>query len=78
MQNLRYQKIFMKYNGKENHSFTQQMQIGAAIGKMLHPIATREAVGRQLGISDEAVRKIENRALYKLALRLTQNENQEP
>lgn len=66
----------MKYNGKHNHSFGEQMKIGAGIARLLHPIASRESVGESLGISGEAVRKIECRALYKLAMRILNNNQQ--
>lgn len=61
----------MKGNTTQNSAaFKQQMAVGRAISKQLDPLLTQQQVGDKLGISYEAVRRIEYRALAKIASRI--------
>lgn len=51
-------------------AFRRQMAIGRAISKQLDPLLTQQQVADKLGLSQEGVRRIEYRALAKLASRM--------
>jgi len=59
---------------QDSTAFKQQQAHGREISKRLEKLLgvrlTQREVGEQLGISYEGARKIEYRALHKLALRL--------
>jgi hypothetical protein len=48
------------------------MRTGAAIANQLTPLKSATQVGKELGISDTMVRRIECQALYKIATRLVE------
>lgn len=60
----------MKIATQNSVAFKQQMSIGHCISKQLDPLLTQRQVADKLGISQEAVRKIEYRALFKIAMRM--------
>lgn len=51
-------------------AYRRQMKIGRALSKCLDPKLTQRQVAAKLGLTQEGVRKIEYRALFKLAQRL--------
>lgn len=60
----------MKNTTQNSAAFRQQMEIGRRISKQLDPLLTQQQVGDKLGISYESVRRIEYRALAKIASRI--------
>lgn len=51
-------------------AYRRQMKIGRALSKCLDPKLTQRQVAAKLGLTQEGVRKIEYRALFKLAQRM--------
>lgn len=61
----------MKNTSTQNSvAFRAQMEIGRAISKQLDPLLTQQQVADRLGLSYEGVRRIEYRALAKIASRI--------
>lgn len=60
----------MKNTTQNSVAFRAQMEIGRRISKQLDPLLTQQQVGDKLGLSYEAVRRIEYRALGKVFIRL--------
>ena len=62
----------MEINGKRALVTGGAVRIGRAIGDQLSQRLGRTEVAEIMGISPEMVRRIENRALYKVQARLVQ------
>lgn len=60
----------MKNTTQNSAAVRAQMEIGRRISKQLDTRLTQQQVADKLGISAEAVRKIEYRALAKIASRI--------
>jgi len=64
----------MKYETQKSVAFRRQMAIGREISKQLEKaigsLHTQQQVADALGLSQEGVRRIEYRALFKIAQRM--------
>lgn len=64
----------MKYETQKSAAFRRQMKVGREISKQLEKAIgsrkTQQQVADTLGLSQEGVRRIEYRALFKIAQRM--------
>jgi DNA-directed RNA polymerase sigma subunit (sigma70/sigma32) len=60
-----------------NAAETAELELGKRLAECLTPLKSQHAVARELGISREAVRRIERRALAKIAIKLKEIANVE-
>lgn len=60
----------MKYQTQDSFAFKNNMAEGKRLSKALEPIRTQRQVADMLGMSQEGVRRIEYRALAKVAREL--------
>lgn len=59
-----------KLSTQKSFAFRRQMQVGAAIANQLKEVMPISEVAKRTGLSKAMVRRIECRALYKIAAHL--------
>lgn len=64
--------VQVKIPSMKTHGFREQMRIGAAIAGQLDIVMPLGEAAKRLEMSETYVRRIECRALYKIAIRMKQ------
>jgi hypothetical protein len=64
--------IQVQINSQKTHGFKEQMRIGQQIADQLDVIMPLSEAADTLGVSRTYLRRLECRALYKIAMRLRQ------